>query len=357
MSEIQTVGARALAARRMIDDKWGDIQKCLPAHVTPERMLRVIQNALGKNPKLLECTPLSLISAITISSELGLEINTPLGLAYVIPYEQSVKVNGSWQKTMMAQFQLGYMGAVTLVKRSGAAKYIYAETVYANDKFSYKLGLHRDLIHEPATSNRGDEIGYYAVAYLPDGDAVFTYLSKADAEAHALQYSKAYQYDRKEGKATSAWSTNFGAMAKKTAVLKVVKYLPKAAEDVALSRALELDRNDVIDVAGASIPLDSSGAPDPVKQNSQAARDLIAQFNDKIPGGLTVSDFEAHLGKPIADADPAEVADAIMEMRDKCNLIMELLREFPDFKTAERMAAHAMADIEALYTEMKESVK
>ena len=234
----------ATRTRAMIESKWPEIQKCLPRHVTPERQLRVIQNALGRNPKLLECTPLSLMSAITISSELGLEVNTPLGLAYILVYEQNRKDSaGRWVKELQAQFQIGYKGIIELAYRSGKVRSIAVEAVHKNDKFSRTLGIHRDLVHVPADGDRGEVIGYYATVCVDGVDPHFEYMTAADARAHGEKFSKAFQYDLAQGKKSSPWSTSFDAMAMKTVVLKALKLCPKAIEDPSLRAAVTHDED------------------------------------------------------------------------------------------------------------------
>ena len=49
------------------------IAACLPKHLTPERMIRVALTTIQRTPKLLLCSPLSIIGAIVQASELGLE--------------------------------------------------------------------------------------------------------------------------------------------------------------------------------------------------------------------------------------------------------------------------------------------
>ena len=89
-----------------------EIAKVLPKHLTPERMTRVALTATMKNPKLLECTPESLMNALLVCSQAGLE---PDGrLAHLIPYGNVVQVI------------FDYKGLVTLALRNGA------ETVYAD---------------------------------------------------------------------------------------------------------------------------------------------------------------------------------------------------------------------------------
>ena len=64
----------------------GEIAKALPSVITPERFTRIVLSAISVNPKLGSCTPASFLGAMMTSAQLGLEVNTPLGQAYVLPY-------------------------------------------------------------------------------------------------------------------------------------------------------------------------------------------------------------------------------------------------------------------------------
>lgn len=98
--------------------------KALPKVITPERFTRIALTALTQTPKLQDCSPSSFMGALLTAAQLGLEPNTPLGQAYLIPY-------GS-----RCQFQIGYKGMMDLAHRSGEVKNIDAHIVYANDEFN-----------------------------------------------------------------------------------------------------------------------------------------------------------------------------------------------------------------------------
>lgn len=353
------VAVNASKTRAMIEQKWPDIQKCLPKHVTPERQLRVVQNALGKNPKLLECTPASLIGAVVLSSELGLEINTPLGMAYIIPYENSIKnpTGNGWTKVYEAQFQIGYQGLLELCQRSGKVRNVSAECVHKNDKFSRTLGLHRDLIHEPAAGDRGEVIGYYAVIEFKDGGADFAYLTKEEAFEHGKQFSKAFAYDIKENKKSSPWSKNFDAMAKKTCIIKVLKYAPRAIEDATLRQAMEIesDFSGAIDVKATPIDLSGTdaGRDDTRKNLLNSAKALIKKYAD-IPGGLTLDDFDLHAGGSMAEANDTDAAESIGVIRLKCETIAEMQKQFPKWAPATRAIEIELDSLDAMWNDLKE---
>lgn len=195
-----------------------EISKALPSVMTPERFTRITLSALSSNPKLCECTPDSFLGAMMSAAQLGLEPNTPLGQAYLIPF------NNNRKRCVECQFQLGYKGLIDLAYRSGEVSVIQAHTVYENDTFEYELGLDPRLRHIPAMSNRGKPIAYYAMFKTKDGGNGFCVMSIEDIEQHARRYSKSY--------GSGPWQTDFDAMAKKTVLKQCLKYAPLKSEFV-----------------------------------------------------------------------------------------------------------------------------
>ena len=188
------------------------IAKALPAIMTPERFTRMVLTAITKTPKLADCTPQSFIGAMLTAAQLGLEPNTPLGQAYLIPYGNS------------CQFQIGYKGLLELAHRSGEIKTLEARCVYENDEFNIEYGLNPDLIHKPCFKDKGELIGVYAVYHTNNGGYAFEFMSKEEIEKHKVKYSKSHH------KADSAWQTDFESMAKKTVIKKLLKYTPLKTE-------------------------------------------------------------------------------------------------------------------------------
>lgn len=193
-----------------------EIKKALPNTITPERFTRIVLSAISNNKQLQQCTPTSFLAGMMNAAQLGLEPNTPLGQAYLIPYKN--------KGTLEAQFQIGYKGLIDLAYRSGQVKTIYAEEVCENDEFEYELGLNPKLVHKPAVKDRGDVIYYYAVFKLVNGGEGFAVMSKDDVKKHMNRFSKAAQAG------FSPWQTNFDEMAKKTVIKKVLKYAPLSTD-------------------------------------------------------------------------------------------------------------------------------
>lgn len=196
-----------------------EIKKALPSVMTPERFTRITLSALSTNPQLGGCTPKSFLGAMMTAAQLGLEPNTPLGQAYLIPYRN--------KGILECQFQLGYKGLIDLAYRSGDVTMIQAHTVYSNDEFEYELGLDPKLRHIPAKTDRGEPVWFYAMFKTKSGGYGFEVMSKADVDAHASRYSQAFRRG-----SSSPWQTNYEEMAKKTVLKRVLKYAPLKSEFV-----------------------------------------------------------------------------------------------------------------------------
>ncbi len=212
-------------ARGVLMAMKGEIQNALPSYMPVDKFIRTALTAINTTPKLLNCSRESLLAAIMNSAQLGLEFNTPLGEAYLIPYGN--KVN----------FQLGYQGLLKLAYNTGQFKRITAREVRENEKFHINYGT-GEIDHEPClTGDSGDVIGYYAIYQTKDGGQDVFYMSKEDAYNYGHKYSQSFN--------NGPWETNFDAMAKKSALKQVLKYAPKAISSQNLVQATSLDNGNM----------------------------------------------------------------------------------------------------------------
>ena len=113
--------------------------------------------AVEKQPKLLQCTQVSLIKAALDLSQLRLISDGVLGEAYIVPYGQTASVI------------VGYRGLVQLCLRSPLVKKIGARVVYQNDLFKYEYGLNEACVHVPTEEEPGEMRGVYATFEMSDG--------------------------------------------------------------------------------------------------------------------------------------------------------------------------------------------
>lgn len=83
---------KSMSIADMIKAMKPEIEKALPKVITPERFTRMALSALNTTPKLQECSQMSFLGALMNAAQLGLEPNTPLGQAYLIPYKNHGKL-------------------------------------------------------------------------------------------------------------------------------------------------------------------------------------------------------------------------------------------------------------------------
>lgn len=207
---------KSMSIADMIKVMEPQIKKALPEVITPERFTRMALSALNTTPKLNECTPMSFLAALMNAAQLGLEPNTPLGQAFLIPYNNKGE--------MECQFQLGYKGLIDLSYRNPNMQIITAHTVYENDEFEYELGLNPCLNHRPTLGERGEIRLFYGLFKLTNGGFGFEVMSKTAMDDFAKEYSKAFD------SSFSPWRTNYESMALKTIIKKALKYAPLKSE-------------------------------------------------------------------------------------------------------------------------------
>jgi recombination protein RecT len=205
----------------LIQKMTPELARALPKHLTGDRLARIVLTAIRVNPKLGECTQASFLGCILSCAMLGLEPNTPLGLAYLIPRKNNK--NGG---KLECSLQIGYQGMLQLGNNAGVSVFAYA--VREGDEFSYQLGMKPDILHTPsgAADRETKPITHaYAVSILPDDRRSFTVLTLAQIAARRARSGAADE---------GPWVTDFEAMCLKTAVRAHFKWMPKSTEKASI---------------------------------------------------------------------------------------------------------------------------
>jgi len=211
MSNIQ---AKAPAVLDILSKSKDQIRAALPAHLKPERMMRIALTEIRKTPNLQRCDPMSVIAGIIQSSQLGLEIGSGLGQAYLIPFKRD------------CQLIIGYQGMIDVAYRSGKVKDIRAYVVKKDDYFKFSVTQDGEkLTFEPSMDSGMDEataentVCVLAQATLTTGGTISKIVSTAEIE-------KTRNFSRSK----NVWNNNWEAMALKTAIRRLYKMLPKSVE-------------------------------------------------------------------------------------------------------------------------------
>jgi recombination protein RecT len=186
----------------------------------------------------MNCDPATIVGAIVNCASLGLEPNL-LGHAYIVPFW-----NNKTGK-MEAQFQVGYKGALDLIRRTGQVSTISAHEVYEGDKFEYSYGLDEKLEHIPCGEDDEAKITHFYAAYkLKDGGKGFIVMTRAQMDKHRDKFTKS---KNKQGSVFGPWADHYVSMALKTVILKLIKYMPISIEQNEAQTAMEgLDRDNTV---------------------------------------------------------------------------------------------------------------
>lgn len=214
--------------RGLLEKIKPQIESALPRHITADRIVRVVINACTVNPELLMCDQRSLLRAVLQSSILGLEPNTPLGEAYLIPY------NNRQKNIKEVQLQAGYQGLMKLARNSGEVSAIESRIVYEKDIFEFEYGLHPKLIHKPVLNgDHGALTAVYCIVHFknPDEKPYVEIMGREDIE----KIKKSSQTANKDW---SPWKTHEAEMWRKSVIRRASKYIPRSIE---LVKAITLD--------------------------------------------------------------------------------------------------------------------
>jgi len=209
--------------------QWLEVNKAEFAKVIPaqmkasgalDRLMRLALSAVNRNPDLLKCTINSLAIATMDCLALGLEPNTAMKQAYLIPFKNN--------KTMTTEAQLiiGYQGLIDLHYRSERVLTMYARVFHEKDTFAYKYGTSEFLDHtESRERDRGAALGAYAYAKMQNGAYRFLVMYEDEINTNHRNRSAGYA-DKKEG----PWVTDTAAMWQKTVIRELSKWIPKSPD-------------------------------------------------------------------------------------------------------------------------------
>ena len=238
MTEIQKAKERSkgltnnqtsLKATIKSGDFYIQIANALPqGNLSAKRYISACLTALAVQPKLMQCKPSSVLKSMMESARYGLEPNSPLSEAALIPYGQE------------CTFLIEYRGMMKLAWNTGLIKSLDYDKVCDGDEFDYSKGSNGlSFHHRPSLSaSRGEGSIYYAYAELKHGGTAFQVMTRDDIVAHAKQFSRGYSAK------SSPWQTDFDAMAYKTGIRQLCdKKLPKSTTEngILMNEAAHID--------------------------------------------------------------------------------------------------------------------
>lgn len=220
----------------------GEMRKAVPAGLSPERLARVALTAWKNNDLLQRCTADSFMFAVMQAAQLGLEVNSPLGHASLIPYGKECK--------MIVE----YKGLINLAHRSPNVHKIDGHVVRHIDEFDFEYGSGEFLRHKPKIDDmpeswieRDDMRAFWAGAKLEHGVYKFEVMSASEVWDHAQRYVPNLG-------PKSPWKTAPARMGIKTAIRRLLNQVPLSAEaSDAISLADTMERGEPVNMGEAEI--------------------------------------------------------------------------------------------------------
>ncbi|MBF0140793.1 MAG: recombinase RecT [Magnetococcales bacterium] len=198
------------------------LQNALPAHVPLDRFIRIALTAVTQNPYLLQCDRTSLFGACVSAAQLGLFTDGFLGEAHLVPFKGKV------------QMIPGYKGLMKLARQSGQIESIEAGLIHELDEVKWVEGDKSEFIVVPRSwNNRGEITGAFAIAKFKDGG-----IQRAVLVMDEITKIRDAALGGKKNPSTSPWVTNFGEMAKKTALKRLLKMV-QLSPDIQTATAVE----------------------------------------------------------------------------------------------------------------------
>lgn len=298
----QEVPQQALAVRQpekltvrslMSGAKLEEIKKVCARGADAQKMLKMFAIAGSRVPKLLECTPLSMLDAMVKCAELGLMPST-LGTAYLIPYENRRA------GTIECQLIIGYRGLVELARRSGQISTIQAGVVREGDLFDFSYGVETTFKHVPKGNFKAKITHVWALAKFNGGGHQLEVMTVEEVEAIRSR-SRAGQ--------NGPWVTDYGEMCKKTALRRLCKMLPLTPEVEAGLAQVEKGEFNLDLPASDAQPQHQDDAPPQSKNDHMKDKLGLNKQGTPPPAGDDTGSPPSGGGSqhPAASAGPAEV--------------------------------------------------
>jgi len=227
-----------------------EIENALPTGISAARMGAIARTAMKRNESLARCSDTSILGSLMLCFQLGLEPNTPLGHAYLVP------IGGQ------CELWIGFKGYLKLAYASGSFLHIGAREVYEDDELCLEYGMFPVCEHTPKGKKHLEEkpISYYATYRLKEAGGDVSAMTYSEAAAHGKKYSKTF--------GRGPWSTDFDEMAKKTVLKKVLKYAPMSVE---VSKAYNYEGKPLLFSDGVVLPNEDETDVDTIDTEAQDA--------------------------------------------------------------------------------------
>lgn len=281
--------------RKQLEAVLDSLTEIASQHVEPKRLIHLILQETVREPRLLECTPLSLVNCAITLCRVGVYPGGPDGLASIVWRRINRGTRDRPNYVMEAQVMIQYRGLIAVAARSKAIRQVEARVVYDRDTFDMNLGTEPSITHRPYIVMEQTN----GVEPYQRGDhqirVVYVVVTLADGTKH-IDYMPIRELEGIKARSDSpAWRTDLAEMCKKTVVHRAWKLLP-IADNPELSEAIGAFQDEVeIKALPAPSPAVGSAVMDRIRESAEQSRVVVE------PTGEVIDEMAPY--QPITDDD------------------------------------------------------
>jgi len=258
---------------QLVQSMVPQIERALPTlyergGLDADRFARLLMTTIRKTPKLLECTPESLLGSLMEVARLGLDPSSDL--VYLLPYRDNKSGKSNVEVIVSAR------GFIELALRTGRVLKIESRAVFEGDFFQVDYG----------------EIGASSITHRPgfESDRLTHAWARAIGDKGQIWFEvmSRQQIERISQNRRGPWKSDFNEMARKTVIRRLSKQLPQSPD---LTAAQSVDDSVVLDF-------------------SPETNETSRQHFDRVHNDAEVN---------VPDELPQEIADSIADgIREDC---------------------------------------
>lgn len=192
------------------------LEAIAPSGLNVQAVIENVVWVVSEDEFLSRCSNRSLIEAVTDAVAMGLDPSGLTNEGTLIPHKTR---SGGFR----AVFVPDYRALIRLAMANPRVSHVEARVVRAKDEFNLDFGdpEGRIVSHRPnLQASDAEPIGAYAVVWFRDGvRPLVEWMSRAEIEANAERGGSF-------GNDNSPWETDWGEMARKTVIKRLLKYMP-----------------------------------------------------------------------------------------------------------------------------------
>lgn len=220
-----------------LEANMSKLEYLLPAKQNPKQFMAMVMNVLRGNPKLMECTPLSIFSSVAYAATHGFNPAPGYDHVYFVPYKDNKARKIGGVSPVICTPILGYKGMLVKAQRSGRICNVESHVIYEGDDYSFEYGTNSRIQHTPAF--KSEDILYVYIVYT-----IYTPGAGTTKQFEILPF-ELLDAERKKARTDKFWGKHFIPMSKKHLVRRSAAWLPCEELKLAVANEEAMERGEL----------------------------------------------------------------------------------------------------------------